>query len=108
MPVSALHPNATESLRHPAAAGSLAYADLGFWNVYLNPDLPNPQMNLKGFVCATGKDCSDDQGLASTIAQFKTPVLRDLEESSAYFHNGSAIRRRGESLYQDVAAGPGK
>jgi cytochrome c peroxidase len=92
MPVSALHPNATESFRHPAAAGSPAYADLGLWNVYLNPDIPNPQANLKEFVCATGKDCSVDQGLASTIAQFKTPVLRDLEDSAPYFHNGSAIK----------------
>ena len=68
----------------------LQFADLGLWNVYLNPDIPNPQANLKGFVCAAGKDCSVDQGLASTIAQFKTPVLRDLEDSAPYFHNGSA------------------
>ena len=60
------------------------------WNVYLNPDIPNPQANLQSFVCAAGKDCSVDQGLASTIAQFKTPVLRDLEDSAPYFHNGSA------------------
>ena len=30
-----------------------------------------------------------DQGLATTIAQFKTPTLRDLEDSEPYFHNGS-------------------
>ena len=70
--------------------GNLQFADLGLWNIYLNPDIPNPQANLKGFVCATGKDCSVDQGLASTIAQFKTPALRDLEDSAPYFHNGSA------------------
>ena len=35
-------------------------------------------------------NCSVDNGLASTIAQFKTPVLRDLEDSAPYFHNGSA------------------
>ena len=70
--------------------GNPQFADLGLWNVYLNPDMPNPQANLKGFVCAPGKDCSVDQGLASTIAQFKTPVLRDLEDSAPYFHNGSA------------------
>lgn len=29
--------------------------------------------------------------MASTIAQFKIPVLRDLEDSAPYFHNGSAI-----------------
>ena len=90
MPASANHPSASEAFRHEAVAGSAQFADLGLWNVYLNPDMPNPQGNLKGFVCASGKDCSVDQGLGSTIAQFKTPVLRDLEDSAPYFHNGSA------------------
>jgi cytochrome c peroxidase len=90
MPASPNHPNASEAMRH-AASSNPAYADLGLWNVYLNPDMPNPQANLAGFVCATGKDCSVDQGLPSTIAQFKTPVLRDLEDSAPYFHNGSAV-----------------
>jgi cytochrome c peroxidase len=91
MPASANHPDASEAFRHEAVAGSPQYTDLGLWNVYLNPDIPNPQANLAGFVCAPGKDCSVDQGLASTIAQFKTPVLRDLEDSAPYFHNGSAV-----------------
>jgi len=90
MPASPNHPNASEAFRHAAMAGSPQYADLGLWNIYLNPNVPNPQANLKSFVCASGKDCSVDQGLASTIAQFKTPVLRDLEDSAPYFHNGSA------------------
>ncbi len=90
MPASANHPNALETFRHAAQAGSPQYADLGLWNIYLNPDVPNPQTNLQSFVCAGGKDCSNDQGLPSTIAQFKTPVLRDLEDSAPYFHNGSA------------------
>ena len=90
MPASPNHPNAAESFRHTAVSGHPEYADLGLWNIYMNPDIPNPQANLKSFVCATGKDCSVDQGLASTIAQFKTPVLRDLEDSAPYFHNGGA------------------
>jgi len=90
MPPTPQHPNATEAFRHPAVPGEPQYVDLGLWNVYMNPDMPNPQANLKTFVCAAGKDCSVDQGLASTIAQFKTPVLRDLEDSAPYFHNGSA------------------
>ncbi len=90
LPASANHPNANESLRHAADSGNAAYADLGLWNIYLNPDFPNPQANLATFVCAAGKDCSVDKGLASTIAQFKTPVLRDLEDSAPYFHDGSA------------------
>jgi cytochrome c peroxidase len=91
LPASTAHPDALEVFRHAAVAGSPQYADLGMWNIYQNPDAPNPQANLKGFVCATGKDCSVDAGLASTIAQFKTPVLRDLEDSAPYFHNGSAV-----------------
>jgi cytochrome c peroxidase len=91
MPASPTHPGASEAFRHAAQSGNPAYADLGLWNVYLNPDMPNPQANLASFVCAVGKDCSVDQGLASTIAQFKTPVLRDLEDSAPYFHNGSAL-----------------
>ena len=90
MPASPSHPNASESFRRAAVPGHPEYADLGLWNVYLNPDMPNPQANLKSFVCAAGKDCTVDEGLASTIAQFKTPVLRDLEDSAPYFHNGSA------------------
>jgi cytochrome c peroxidase len=90
MPASTNHPGAAENFRHKASASNAAWADLGLWNVYLNPDMPNPQANLRSFVCATGKDCSVDQGLASTIAQFKTPVLRDLPDSAPYFHNGSA------------------
>jgi cytochrome c peroxidase len=90
MPVSPIHPNASENFRSAADSAQPMRADLGLWNIYLNPDVPNPQANLKSFVCATGKDCSVDNGLSSTIAQFKTPVLRDLEDSSPYFHNGSA------------------
>jgi hypothetical protein len=89
LPASANHPNATERFRHPPVAGNPFYADLGLWNVYLNGDIPNPQANLKSVVCAVAVNCATDQGLATTIAQFKTPTLRDLEDSAPYFHNGS-------------------
>lgn len=89
LPVSAEHPTATERFRHPAVAGHPQYADLGLWNVYQNPDIPNPQPNLNLIVCATAANCAVDQGLGTTIAQFKTPTLRDLEDSAPYFHNGS-------------------
>ena len=92
LPASPNHPNAIEAFRHEATAANPNYADLGLWNVYLNPDIPNPQTNLATFVCAKTKDCSVDQGLASTIAQFKTPILRDLEDSAPYFHNGSRLK----------------
>ena len=92
LPLSVFHPHATEAFRRPATSSNAAYADLGMWNIYLNGDYPNPQANLASFVCGAGKDCSVDQGLASTIAQFKTPDLRDLVDSAPYFHNGSRAK----------------
>ena len=92
LPATLTHPNATERFRRAAQAGHPELADLGMWNIYLNPDIPNPQANLASVVCAAGKDCSIDKGLANTIAQFKTPTLRDLEDSAPYFHNGSKAR----------------
>lgn len=89
LPDSAKHPNASETFRRAAVANNPLYADLGLWNVYLNPDIPNPQASLKMVVCAEGNNCTVDQGLGSTIAQFRTPTLRDLEDSAPYFHNGS-------------------
>ncbi len=96
--ISRLRPNAHEYFRHAAVAANPLFTDLGMWNIYANPDFPNPQSNLASFVCAAGKDCSVDQGLASTIAQFKTPILRDLVDSAPYLHNGSRAR------IQDVIA----
>lgn len=98
LPQTPNHPTAAEPFRRPATAANAAYADLGMWNIYLNADYPNPQANLKAFVCAAGKDCSVDQGLASTIALFKTPKLRDLVDSAPYFHNGTRL------TFQDVIA----
>jgi cytochrome c peroxidase len=92
LPASPNHPNASERFRHRPLAGSPQYADLGLWNVYQNPDMPNPQANLSSIVCATIQNCAVDQGLATTIAQFKTPTLRDLEDSAPYFHNGSKAK----------------
>jgi cytochrome c peroxidase len=91
MPVSANHPTASEQFRHHAVAGQPQFADLGLWNIFLNADVPNPQNDLQTVVCANPQDCTVDQGLATTIAKFKTPMLRDLEDSAPYFHNGAAI-----------------
>ena len=92
LPATANHPGASEPFRRAADASQSSYADLGLWNVYLNPDMPNPQASLKTLVCGITQDCSVDQGLGNTIAQFRTPTLRDLEDSAPYFHNGSTLR----------------
>jgi hypothetical protein len=91
LPATANHPNASERFRHEAMAGQPQYADLGAWNVYLNPDMPDPQATLKSVLCGAGEDCPVDQGLGNAIARFKTPTLRDLEDSAPYFHNGSKL-----------------
>jgi hypothetical protein len=91
LPATQNHPLASESFRHMAERGHPDFADLGLWNVYLNPDMPNPQSDLKSVVCAAENDCTVDQGLANTIAQFKTPGFRDLADSTPYFHNGSKL-----------------
>jgi cytochrome c peroxidase len=91
LPATPQHPYASERFRHPAVPAQPQYADLGLWNVYLNPDYPSPQADLESVVCENSQNCAVDQGLASTIAEFKTPTLRDLEDSAPYFHNGSAL-----------------
>ena len=91
-PASPNHPNATESFRHAAVAGSPQFADLGLWNVYMNPDIPNPQVNIASVICANIQNCTVDQGLPTTVARFKTPTLRDAEDSQPYFHNGSKAK----------------
>src|SRR5580704_11641283 len=53
--------------------------------------MTTPQANLKIVICSIN-DCSVDQGLANTIARFRTPTLRDLEDSSPYLHNGSKLQ----------------
>ena len=98
LPINPAHPNASEAMRRPASLSHPEYADLGLWNIYLNPAYPNPQANLAGFVCAAGTDCTLDQGLPSTVAQFKTSMLRDLVDSAPYFHNGSRPK------FEDVIA----
>jgi cytochrome c peroxidase len=92
LPASQNHPKATESFRHAAVAGSPQFADLGLWNVYMNPDIPNPQAQLQALICANVQNCAVDQGLPTTIARFKTPTLRDGEDSQPYFHNGSKAK----------------
>ena len=91
LPATLNHPHASERFRHMAVAGHPEFADLGMWNVYQNLDMPNPQHDLQSVVCAAGNDCRVDLGLANTIAQFKTPGLRDLADSTPYFHNGSKL-----------------
>ncbi len=53
--------------------------------------MPKPQSATAGLCLRGGQRLLCGSGLARTIAQFKTPVLRDLADSAPYFHNGAAL-----------------
>ena len=91
LPESAAHPTARGAFRSPPTAADPTLADLGLWNVFGNPDMPNPQADLTSVLCPpSATDCSPPTLLSSTLALFKTPGLRDLDDSAPYLHNGSA------------------
>ena len=92
LPATAKHPAAKSPFRTIAAKDKPGKTDLGLWNVYANPDMPAPQQKLREILCTqakqTGKQCDNESLLTSSIAAFKTPVLRDLGHSNPYMHTG--------------------
>jgi hypothetical protein len=89
LPATEQHPSASERFRSIPTAGT-TLTDLGVWNIFLNPDMPNPQAKIKAILCDDQVPCplSDDVLLDMAIARFKTPGLRDLGHSAPYMHNG--------------------
>jgi cytochrome c peroxidase len=96
LPATAAHPQALEPFRAPASADAPGRTDLGMWNIFHNPDVPNrrQQHNLRRMVCASmgpNGACSatlDELGDAA-IGLFKTPGLRTLAQSAPYLHTGA-------------------
>lgn len=98
LPATLLHPHASSQFRSIATKEKPGYTDLGLWNVFANPDMPKPQEKLKNILCAqikaenlndkTQTNCSDEALLQTSIAAFKTPLLRDLGHSNPYMHSG--------------------
>jgi cytochrome c peroxidase len=77
--------------------------DPGVWNIYANPGFPGPQQKLQHLLCREQllalaqsrqgfrhhrRPCSKPALLQRSIANFKTPGLRDLGHSAPYMHNG--------------------
>ena len=91
LPPTPNHPNASAMFRSPASSDNPGFTDLGVWNIFANPDIPNPQTALAQILCAEFSDvaCTPDAILARTIAFFKTPSVRDPGQSNPYMHNGS-------------------
>lgn len=86
LPSTPRHPHASGRFRAVVARNRPGDADLGLWNVYANPDMPAPQHKLNRLLCAHA--CKPAAVLDRTIARFKTPILRDLGDSSPYMHSG--------------------
>ncbi|HSL04022.1 MAG TPA: hypothetical protein VK901_10840 [Nitrospiraceae bacterium] len=90
LPATEDHPNASERFRAIPVLADPALIDLGVWNVFANPDMPNPQAKIRAILCDDQVPCplSDATLLDRAIARFKTPGLRDLSHSAPYMHNG--------------------
>jgi hypothetical protein len=89
LPASEQNPGASERFRSIPSDGT-TLTDLGLWNVFLNPDMPNPQAKIRSILCDDQVPCplADAVLLDRAIARFKTPGLRDLSHSAPYMHNG--------------------
>ncbi len=90
LPATEQHPGASERFRSIPTAGT-TLTDLGVWNVFLNPDMPNPQDKIRAILCDEHLPAAcppDSVLLDEAIARFKTPGLRDLSHSAPYMHNG--------------------
>lgn len=90
LPATENHPGALEPFRGIPAAGAPGVTDLGVWNVFANPDIPQPQAKIRAILCNDQVPCPivDTVLLERAIARFKTPGLRDLGHSGPYMHNG--------------------
>jgi hypothetical protein len=87
------HQNGLEPFRAIPVAGSPNLTDLGVWNIFQNPNMPNPQAKIKNILCDDQVPCplSNAALLDMAIAKFKTPGLRDLGHSAPYMHNGQFV-----------------
>jgi cytochrome c peroxidase len=109
LPATARHPRAREPFRSLPHRDRPGLVDLGLWNVFANPDFPEPQERIWSLLCraelertapaggvvitqvpGTFSRCSAEALLPTAIARFKTPGLRDLGHSAPYLHDGSA------------------
>jgi len=90
LPSTEQHPGASDRFRSIPTAGT-TLTDLGVWNVFANPDRPNPQAKIRAILCDEHLPLTcpaDSVLLDEAIARFKTPGIRDLGHSAPYMHNG--------------------
>ncbi len=94
LPATEDHPTATGFFRSIPVLADPALTDLGIWNIFLNPDMPNPQAKIRAILCDEHLPAAcpaDSVLLDEAIARFKTPGLHDLGHSAPYMHNGQFV-----------------
>ncbi len=89
LPATEHYPTASERFRAIPSAGT-TLTDLGLWNVFANPEMPEPQAKIATILCDEEQPCTVSQHdlLNRAIARFKTPSLRDLGHSAPFMHTG--------------------
>jgi hypothetical protein len=109
LPATSQHPEAKGIFRSVPSSDNKRLTDLGLWNIFANPDFPNPQRKIWTTLCEkrigepfevydliTNKrlrnkvfrKCAISELLPASIALFKTPGLRDLGHSAPFMHTG--------------------
>ena len=97
LPATAAHPHALEPFRAPASADAPGRTDLGMWNIFRNPGLPESAASSAtcGAWCAHRWDrtaraaARRTSSVDAAIGLFKTPGLRTLAQSAPYLHTGA-------------------
>ncbi|GJL66794.1 MAG: hypothetical protein NPIRA05_17650 [Nitrospirales bacterium] len=99
LPATEQHPQAKEPFRMIPTAEKTQFADLGIWNIFMNPDFLKSQERIWVMLCRDSlkghirvrniiRFCRPSRLLPKAIARFKTPGLRDLGHSAPYSHTG--------------------
>ena len=85
LPATEQHPGSSERFRAVPAVGT-TLTDLGLWNVFANPDMPEPQDKIRNILCDDEQPCSVSQSdlLNRAIARFKTRPARSRAFRSVY------------------------
>ena len=86
LPATDKHPNAQEIFRAIPHASDLRLADLSVWNVYSNPDFPEPQIKVGRILC-------DDQISEARGRQRLLEMLRECSPLN-YWMRPSRVSRR--------------
>jgi hypothetical protein len=90
LPATSSHPGRKGKFVTIASEATPGSVDLGVWNIYANDDYPASQPPFQNLFNTRFPGQPPDALLAKTIAAFKTPGLRGLDQSAPYMHTGQS------------------